>query len=128
MILTAKNLALYIDGEQVALAKSATLQVTVDIVENSSILTTGAAKTFIPGRYSWSINCDSLLSDEATTPINLTDAQIERREVLASFDITTHALRGSALISSAEVSGSAGQLITYRASLTGTGDLTKIKK
>lgn len=118
-----KDLKLYrkIDSsyEAIASCKNCDISKTADTIEVSSA-TSGTAKEYIPGRTGWKITCDYLVADTAK-PLDgllLVGTMVELKVTVGSESKT-----GSAIVTSCDVRGQTGSLMTGSFSFQGSGEL-----
>lgn len=125
MRLKGRDVILRVDNVPVALSRSCSLNISCDMTEVSSFLS-GRAKTFVAGRYSWEVSCESLLSF-AGSEIDLLECVKNgaKKTISMTADIGGKevGLTGDVLVASLNVAAPLENMATYTAGLQGTGEL-----
>ena len=123
MRILGKDMALYIDGDIVALSKTCNIEITADMTEVASPMH-GRAKSFIPGRYSWQVTTEALVSSGEGGHYKLIDHIKKGTQVLVRVTSPdSPVLTGRAYVQSLRKSGAVGSMATYSATLIGDGEL-----
>ena len=143
MNIQGKDLMLFVDNKAIAMATSCSLDLTT-AVNSASSKDSGCWEENSPGKLSWSMSSDSLMSaDEAsisTTYDQLMGLQIKRKEVDVLFTVAENAndcaglpetgwkpakggWKGKAIITQSTLSGPDGDNATISVTFTGTGKL-----
>ena len=104
----------------VAAAKSCTIHMTGDTIETASA-SSAKAKTYTPGRTSWTIDISHLLNTAQPTGKLLAVNDIVSIKVMNG---NSQLLQGTAIITDANIVATEGSLCTGSCKLLGTGELT----
>ena len=129
MIIHGKDIIIMAGGTAIAAAKSCEIQVQTDMLEVSSP-TTGKARTFIPGRYTWTLTTSHLLigSTGNTTPVRtfIRRAIVNNTVtiVIKDNDYTNDTLTGTAICNTARITATRGNLAQGSLAWQGSGELT----
>lgn len=136
-MLKGKDLALYVafddtTAELLALSKSCTLDLSVDMIEVASIAV-GKCRKVIPGKYSWQVTSDSLVAVQDAQLQKLMKAATTRQQLMVFFEGSPsdsgalfHRWYGNCYIQSINVSGSLGSMATHKVTLVGNGPLSGV--
>lgn len=142
MRLKGKHIALFDTSggtpQPIALAVTCALDVQVEVKESSNALDGGAAKSFVPGRYEWTMSTEHLveLPDTGTSQVrSLLDAELARTLLTVTIsrcqvtdgalaEVAGLTLTGTAYITSLHLEGSVDGMARYSAQMRGTGVLS----
>lgn len=128
MVIHGKDIIITVNGTAIAGAKSCEIQVQKDLIETSSP-TSGNARTFIQGRYTWKLTTSHLIvSTGDTTPVRT----FIRRAILNNTvtitirdnDYTYDTLTGTAICTTAHITAIKGNLAQGSLEWQGNGSLT----
>lgn len=130
MIVKGRDVALYttVNGviSEVALSTNCELNISADMIEISSVYV-GRGKSFRPGRYSWSLACDALVSLDNGENTAFIDAIITGQRLTARFSSAeVKVIEGDVYVQTHRETGSMGSLSTYSVTLQGTGELRNV--
>lgn len=126
--LQGKDLILYITAEggtsytRIALSTTCSLDVATELREVSSLFT-GKHKSYRPGRYSWTVRCDSLVAVENYQPLDLLLSQLQGQKLLVTMNIENTRRYGYVYITGWSETGDLGSMLKYSTTMTGTGPL-----
>lgn len=112
-----------VDGVEriIAASKSCDIQITTDMNEVSSVFS-GAAKEFLPGRYSWQITCDALIyNHDVADFINI--CRTKKLTTVGLSVVDALDLHGYCYVQSFSANGAVGSMASYKLVLMGTGPL-----
>lgn len=128
MVIHGKDIIIMANGTAIAGAKSCEIQVQTDTIETSSP-TSGKARTFIPGRYTWEVKTGHLLvSGNGNTPVKtfIMHAIVNNMVtlVIKDNDYTNDTLTGTAICTTANISAIKGNLAQGSLAWQGSGELT----
>ena len=116
--------------QRIALSTSCDIQVNSDLRDVSSPLI-GNGKTYRAGRYSWNISTASLVAHDESTAFYLLDALIQRRELIITCNVerggVSSRLFGKVYVQSWTEGAPIGQLMSYKVTFAGTGELSHTK-
>lgn len=129
MIIHGKDIIIMAGGTAIAAARSCDIQVQTDLLEVSSP-TTGKARTFIPGRYTWQVTTNHLIIGGTgdTTPVRtfirraIVNNQVTL--VIKDNDYTGDQLTGTAICNTARITAIKGNLAQGSLVWQGSGELT----
>ena len=120
-----RNLIIYADGVAIAAAKSCTVSMSINDIEAASDID-GNAKTFLPTQKEWTVRCSTLVTSLTGHFANIGDT-VRLSMVVCDWDKnpTTDRLTGEAIVTSASITASVGNLVTGSFSFKGTGTLER---
>lgn len=139
MRLLGKNIAVFVEEsgvyKPIGLSTSCTLDINTDMVEVAS--QSARAKSFTPGRYSYTVQIDRLVDVEQgggtdkllryelnNTPLTIVVGSVTRYDSgMALGDFPAMSLMGEAYISHQSLTGSVDGHATHNVSMQGTGEL-----
>lgn len=113
------------DGVAIAAAKSCTITKRVEAIETGNSAD-GRAKSYIPGLREWSVSVRALVTsmpDFFANPGQSVRLSIAVRDNYGEY--TTDRVTGTAIIESAKITGTVGNLATAEVKFLGTGELAK---
>lgn len=116
-----RNLIIYANGEAIAAAKSCTVSMSIGDIEAASD-TNGSAKTFLPTQKEWTVRCNTLVTSLIGHFANIGDT-IRLSMVVCDWNKnpTPDRLTGDAIVTSANITASVGNLVTGSFSFKGRG-------
>lgn len=120
-----RNLIIYLNGEAIAAAKSCTISMSSGDIEAASN-TDGKAKTFLPTQKEWTVRCSTLVTSLIGHFAN--DGDTVRLSMVVcdwNKNPTPDRLTGDAIVTSANITASVGNLVTGSFSFKGTGTLER---
>lgn len=139
MRLLGRKLAIFIGGKVIGLSTAASINIVTDMTEKAS--TSKSAKEFLPGRYSFTLQCDRLYdatSDDSDNNMqrylmlsqlrcdllsfSLDEATMEGGELVPSIN-TQMTVSGSVYVSGFTVNAPAEGYASVSISFQGTGEL-----
>lgn len=129
MIIHGKDIIIMAGGTAIAAARSCDIQVQTDLLEVSSP-TTGKARTYIPGRYTWQVKISNLIIGGTgnTTPVRtfIRHAIVNNTVtlVIKDNDYTNDTLTGTAICTTASITATIGNLAQGSLVWQGSGELT----
>ena len=120
-----RNLIIYANGEAIAAAKSCTVSMSIGDIEAASD-TDGKAKTFLPTQKEWTVRCSTLVTSLIGHFANIGDT-IRLSMVVCDWDKNpTHdRLTVDAIVTSASITASVGNLCSGNFQFKGTGELIR---
>jgi hypothetical protein len=113
------------DGVAIAAAKSCTITKRVEAIETANSVD-GRAKSYIPGLREWSVSVRALVTSMPaffTNPGQTVSLSIAVRDNNGEY--TTDRVTGNAIIESAKITGTVGNLATAEVKFIGTGALER---
>lgn len=120
-VILGKNLRIFSGNNAIiAAAKSCTIHEQGDQIETAGA-SSGTAKTYTPGRTSWSIDVNHLMTSDAPTGKLLAVNSVVSIKVM---NASSQLLTGTAIITEATIVATNGNLATGSFRLLGTGPLT----
>lgn len=120
-----RNLIIYLNGEAIAAAKSCTISMSSGDIEAASD-TDGKAKTFLPTQKEWTVRCNTLVT--SLTGHFANDGDTVRLSMAVcdwNKNPTTDRLTGEAIVTSASITASVGNLVTGSFSFKGSGSFER---
>lgn len=128
MVIHGKDIIIIVNGTAIAGARSCEINVQTDTIETSSP-TSGKARTFIPGRYTWEVKTGHLLvSGNGSTPVKtfIRRAIVNNMVtlVIKNNDYTNDTLTGTAICTTASITATIGNLAQGSLVWQGSGELT----
>lgn len=120
-----RNLIIYLNGEAIAAAKSCTISMSSGDIEAASD-TDGKAKTFLPTQKEWTVRCSTLVT--SLTGHFANDGDTVRLSMVVcdwNKNPTPDRLTGEAIVTSANVTASVGNLVQGNFQFKGTGALER---
>lgn len=128
MIIHGKDIIIMAGGTAIAAARSCDIQVQTDLLEVLSS-TTGKARTFIPGRYTWQVTTNHLIIGGTgnTTPVRtfIRRAIVNNTVTLVIKDSDLgDTLTGTAICNNARITATKGNLAQGSLVWQGSGELT----
>ena len=120
-----RNLIIYLNGEAIAAAKSCTISMSSGDIEAASD-TDGKAKTFLPTQKEWTVRCSTLVTSLTGHFANDGDT-VRLSMAVCDWDKnpTTDRLTGEAIVTSASITASVGNLVQGSFSFKGSGALER---
>lgn len=120
-----RNLIIYADGVAIAAAKSCTVSMSINDIEAASD-TNGSAKTFLPTQKEWTVRCNTLVTSLTGHFANIGDT-IRLSMAVCDWEKnpTTDRMTGDAIVTSASITASVGNLVTGSFSFKGSGSLER---
>jgi hypothetical protein len=120
-----RNLIIYADGVAIAAAKSCTVSMSIGDIEAASDID-GNAKTFLPTQKEWTVRCNTLVTSLTGHFANIGDT-IRLSMAVCDWEKnpTTDRMTGDAIVTSASITASVGNLVTGSFSFKGTGALER---
>ena len=120
-----RNLIIYLNGEAIAAAKSCTISMSLGDIEAASD-TDGKAKTFLPTQKEWTVRCSTLVTSLTGHFANIGNT-VRLSMVVCDWDKnpTPDRLTGEAIVTSANVTASVGNLVQGNFQFKGTGALER---
>ena len=120
-----RNLIIYADGVAIAAAKSCTVSMSIGDIEAASD-TNGSAKTFLPTQKEWTVRCNTLVTSLTGHFANIGDT-IRLSMAVCDWEKnpTTDRITGDAIVTSASITASVGNLVTGSFSFKGSGSLER---
>lgn len=137
-IITGHDLRIYANGNPIAGAKSCSLKINNDLNEVST-KSTGRAKSFIYGRYDYTVDSDGMYLANATTTENGITVTSNKALIASAIQGTTVTFEfkspivgetgytkysGVLLVKSADISAPDYKEMSFKASFQGTGELS----
>lgn len=123
--MNGNNIIVLMDGVAIAAAKSCTITKRVEAIETGNSAD-GRAKSYIPGLREWSVSVRALVTsmpDFFTNPGQTVRLSIAVRNNGGEY--TTDRVTGDAIIESAKITGTVGNLATAEVKFLGTGALER---
>ena len=123
--MNGNNIIVLVDGVAIAAAKSCTITKRVEAIETANSAD-GRAKSYIPGLREWSVSVRALVTnmpDFFANPGQTVRLSIAVRDNNGVY--TTDRVTGSAIIESAKITGTVGNLATAEVKFLGTGALER---
>ena len=123
--MNGNNIIVLMDGVAIAAAKSCTITKKVEAIETANSAS-GRAKSYIPGLREWSVSVRALVTsmpDFFVNPGQSVRLSIAVRDNYGEY--TTDRVTGTAIIESAKITGTVGNLATAEVKFLGTGELAK---
>lgn len=123
--MNGNNIIVLMDGVAIAAAKSCTISKKVEAIETANSAD-GRAKSYIPGLREWSVSVRALVTsmpDFFTNPGQKVSLSIAVRDNNGEY--TADRVTGTAIIESAKITGTVGNLITAEVKFLGTGSLER---
>jgi hypothetical protein len=123
--MNGNNIIVLVDGVAIAAAKSCTITKRVEAIETGNSAD-GRAKSYIPGLREWSVSVRALVTsmpDFFTNPGQTVRLSIAVRNNGGEY--TTDRVTGDAIIESAKITGTVGNLATAEVKFLGTGALER---
>jgi len=121
-----RNLIIYLDGEPIAAAKSCTISMSIGDIEAANDAD-GKAKVSIPTQKEWTVRCQVLVTSLIGHMADIGDT-VRLSMVVCDWEknLTTDRLTGDAILTSANVTASVGNLVQGNFSFKGTESLERI--
>ena len=123
--MNGNNIIVLVDGVAIAAAKSCTITKRVEAIETANSVD-GRAKSYIPGLREWSVSVRALVTsmpDFFANPGQSVRLSIAVRDNYGEY--TADRVTGTAIIESAKITGTVGNLATAEVKFLGTGELAK---
>lgn len=123
--MNGNNIIVLMDGVAIAAAKSCTITKRVEAIETGNSAD-GRAKSYIPGLREWSVSVRALVTsmpDFFANPGQTVRLSIAVRDNDGEY--TTDRVTGDAIIESAKITGTVGNLATAEVKFLGTGALER---
>lgn len=123
--MNGNNIIVLMDGVAIAAAKSCTITKRVEAIETANSVD-GRAKSYIPGLREWSVSVRTLVTsmpDFFANPGQTVRLSIAVRNNGGEY--TTDRVTGDAIIESAKITGTVGNLATAEVKFLGTGALER---
>ena len=123
--MNGNNIIVLMDGVAIAAAKSCTITKRVEAIETGNSVD-GRAKSYIPGLREWSVSVRALVTnmpDFFANPGQSVRLSIAVRDNNGEY--TTDRVTGTAIIESAKITGTVGNLATAEVKFLGTGALER---
>ena len=123
--MNGNNIIVLMDGVAIAAAKSCTITKRVEAIETANSAD-GRAKSYIPGLREWSVSVRALITsmpDFFANPGQTVRLSIAVRDNEGEY--TTDRVTGTAIIESAKITGTVGNLATAEVKFLGTGVLER---
>ena len=123
--MNGNNIIVVMDGVAIAAAKSCTITKRVEAIETGNSAD-GRAKSYIPGLREWSVSVRALVTsmpDFFANPGQTVRLSIAVRDNNGVY--TTDRVTGTAIIESAKITGTVGNLATAEVKFLGTGALER---
>lgn len=123
--MNGNNIIVLMDGVAIAAAKSCTITKRVEAIETANSVD-GRAKSYIPGLREWSVSVRALITsmpDFFANPGQTVTLSIVVRDNNGNY--TTDRVKGDAIIESAKITGTVGNLATAEVKFLGTGALER---
>ena len=123
--MNGNNIIVLMDGVAIAAAKSCTITKRVEAIETANSAD-GRAKSYIPGLREWSVSVRALVTsmpDFFANPGQTVRLSIAVRDNNGEY--TTDRVTGNAIIESAKITGTVGNLATAEVKFLGTGALER---
>lgn len=123
--MNGNNIIVLMDGVAIAAAKSCTITKRVEALETANSVD-GRAKSYIPGLREWSVSVRALVTsmpDFFTNPGQTVRLSIAVRDNNGEY--TADRVTGNAIIESAKITGTVGNLATAEVKFLGTGALER---
>lgn len=120
-----RNLIIYLDGEPIAAAKSCTISMSIGDIEAANDVD-GRAKAFLPTQKEWTVRCQVLVTSLIGHMADIGDT-VRLSMVVCDWDKnpTPDRLTGEAIVTSANVTASVGNLVQGNFQFKGTGALER---
>ena len=120
-----RNLIIYLNGEAIAAAKSCTISMSSGDIEAASD-TDGKVKTFLPTQKEWTVRCSTLVTSLTGHFANIGDT-IRLSMAVCDWEKnpTTDRMTGDAIVTSASITASVGNLVQGSFSFKGSGALER---
>ena len=121
-----RNLIIYANGVAIAAAKSCTLSMSIGDIEVASD-TDGNAKTFLPTQKEWTVRCNTLVTSLTEHFANIGDT-ISLSMAVCDWNKnpTPDRLTGDAIVTSASITASVGNLVQGNFQFKGTGAFARV--
>lgn len=123
--MNGNNIIVLMDGVAIAAAKSCTITKRVEAIETGNSVD-GRAKSYIPGLREWSVSVRALVTsmpDFFANPGQSVRLSIAVRDNYGEY--TADRVTGDAIIESAKITGTVGNLATAEVKFLGTGALER---
>ena len=123
--MNGNNIIVLVDSVAIAAAKSCTITKKVEAIETGNSAD-GRAKSYIPGLREWSVSVRALITsmpDFFTNPGQTVRLSIAVRDNNGEY--TADRVTGTAIIESAKITGTVGNLATAEVKFLGTGALER---
>lgn len=123
--MNGNNIIVLVDGVAIAAAKSCTITKKVEAIETGNSAD-GRAKSYIPGLREWSVSVRALVTsmpDFFADPGQTVRLSIAVRDNNGVY--TTDRVTGTAIIESAKITGTVGNLATAEVKFLGSGALER---
>ena len=123
--MNGNNIIVLMEGVAIAAAKSCTITKRVEAIETANSVY-GRAKSYIPGLREWSVSVRALVTsmpDFFANPGQTVRLSIAVRDNNGVY--TTDRVTGNAIIESAKITGTVGNLATAEVKFLGTGALER---
>lgn len=123
--MNGNNIIVLMDGVAIAAAKSCTITKRVEAIETGNSVD-GRAKSYIPGLREWSVSVRALVTsmpDFFANPGQTVSLSIAVRHNNGEY--TADRVTGTAIIESAKITGTVGNLATAEVKFLGTGALER---
>lgn len=123
--MNGNNIIVLMDGVAIAAAKSCTITKRVEAIETGNSVD-GRAKSYIPGLREWSVSVRALVTsmpDFFANPGQTVRLSIAVRHNNGEY--TADRVTGTAIIESAKITGTVGNLATAEVKFLGTGALER---
>ena len=125
--MNGNNIIVLMDGVAIAAAKSCTITKRVEAIETGNSVD-GRAKSYIPGLREWSVSVRALVTsmpDFFANPGQTVRLSIAVRDNNGEY--TADRVTGNAIIESAKITGTIGNLATAEVKFLGTGELARLR-
>ena len=125
MMIHGRNLLIYQNGVAIAAAKSCTISMSIGDIEAASD-TDGKAKTFLPTQKEWTVRCSTLVTSLIGHMADIGNT-VRLSMVVCDWEKnpTPDRLTGEAIVTSASISASVGNLAQGNFQFRGTGELIR---